>query len=151
MHEPSKEEWLAIGRRPGKSQTICDILEEKVKKMREPSDDEINKTIAEFMGYHLVDDPDWYIDNPSKLPYHAINDEIDYINKYTFSLDALIAPVEKLCIGKDLHFMIENIPATELWIVFEVNGTDERGTYHRYKSPARALSLAVYKVIKECE
>jgi len=60
------------------------------------SDLEVNKIIAEFMGYHLVSDEEWHNENPGKLLYHAVDDQTDYIDRYTKSLDALVPVWGKL-------------------------------------------------------
>ena len=102
--------------------------------MTNPTDEQINKRIAEFMGRELVKRGSyWFLVNQVE------STELDYV--YTISLDALVPVVEKLnrkiladydeC-GKDWCFRFY-----------------KPSTYGANKSPARALAEAIYYVLEE--
>lgn len=101
--------------------------------MSEPSDEQINKRIAEFMGH-----PDECFCYP--CPSCGMGDNLV---DFTKSLDALIPVVEKLGWG------------VELWHRSHGKNCD-RNTWvacykkeHEDKSPARALAMAIFSVLEE--
>lgn len=55
---------------------------------------EINKTIAEYMRLTIIDEYDEAF--PNRLYYHAEDNQVDWIDCYTKSLDALVPVIEKL-------------------------------------------------------
>lgn len=102
--------------------------------MREPSDEEINKTIAEFM--EVV-----FEDNNGVIP--SING-FKMIVDYTKSIDALIPVVGKLPIHE--FSLWKNVNGW--WTEFNVENGVGIINGQLDKSPSRALALAIYHVIK---
>ena len=96
------------------------------------SDEEINKTIAEFMEYS-----DKTLKHIESGEYHLV----DWHDPFTESLDALVPVVEKL--GKPISLNYETSQCE--WFVSDLR----IGYLSNKKSPAKALALACYKVIKE--
>lgn len=97
--------------------------------MTEPRDEDINKTIAEFMGW--IDIGPWYCDNKKE----------EYFNP-TESLDALIPVVDKL----DLDTLQINRFGGNWMILIEKE--DQFDTETDHESFSRALALACYEVLK---
>lgn len=113
------------------------------------SDEEINKTIAEFMGWNVNS---WDEYNKELYGFWDDPQDEDVLTdcSYTSSLDALVPVVEKLKSSKFKFsidfYMIEGHRAT----TWNYSGYEKMSELFD-ESPARALSLAVYKVIKERE
>lgn len=95
------------------------------------TDEEINRTIAEFM--------DWSersIELISKGDFHLV----DWQDPFTESLDALVPVVEKI----NLNFQLNRFKNKDYRaILFSNNG--EKYSYD--ESPSRALALAICEVI----
>lgn len=139
--------------------------------MNEPSDEMINARIAQFMGYmfpgygHFKEamradyyfckdefrrDPKMYskadldstgLDRCIKYGYGVRVGEL----KYTSSIDSLVPVVEKLGVNIGLGFST----ITRSWFCYyTVNNTKFPIDG---KSPARALALAVYRILEEME
>jgi len=99
--------------------------------MTQPTDTQIEQAIFKFMGN---DCPYVYDEHGEMVP-------IDY----THSLDALVPVVEKL----RLMLNVTYLPDAKVWISH--NSGNICNDDHEDPSPSRALSLAIYQVIKEQE
>ena len=108
--------------------------------MKEPTDEEINKTLAEFK----------YPNSKIEVFKSIIKvDGLTISNLYTESLDALVPVVERLFTNYKHEFI--SYCKKGLWEVdFHFRGMDCIKTF-KNKSPSRALALACYYVIKEME
>ncbi len=103
------------------------------KKRLRMTDDDIDKTIAKFMGWHEVEGL-WYCgDSSNCYTSHPI---------FNQSLDALIPVVEKL---KEM-MNITYLPNIGTWISH--NSGSLVNNDHEDKSPSRALAAACCEVIK---
>ena len=95
--------------------------------MNNPSDEEINKTLAEFMDTRAI-------------PFYDGCDGTELIiDDYTNSLDALVPIVEKV------YTLVGNREMLEVFtfVIFKA--------FLNKESPSKALALACYKVVKERE
>lgn len=102
------------------------------------NDEEINKTIAEFMGFsmdHKIRD--------SYMPCNPMQPfDVELSPDYTTSLDALVPVVEKL---NSLSYFWYKPDSNDPYWEADISGCELN---HIDKSPARALALAIYEVIK---
>ena len=96
--------------------------------MTQPTDLQINTRIAEYMGTR-------------EIQMYPVS---EFCPDYTESFDALIPVVEKL--GLDDSVFSYNKRKGN-WLVAIVNHSTNFQINHVDKSPARALSLAIYEVI----
>ena len=110
--------------------------------MTQPTNEAINQTLAEFMGFKAIQ-------YDSGMTYIHIKDPVVHIRvfNYTSSLDACIPVVEKLLLND----------IAELSLFWNRNGSWAE-TYHMKDqkhisigmfAPSLALSTALYHVIKE--
>jgi hypothetical protein len=106
------------------------------------SEEEINKTIAEYMGWKFAD----IIDGHANL--WKCGDDIFISRHFTQSLDALVPVIEKLDKEIWLQFKRHNVKNYHLIAV----GTKENvhfETAGNFKDASLALAIACAKVIKE--
>ena len=124
--------------------------------MKEPTDGQINRKIAEFMGNDLIV---LYLDNKGTpaLTVDTINYAREYIlhgghpTMYTESLDVLIPVVEKLREDLNKYWEGFGVDSNGLYVMAIVNGIyigDPDEIIARHKSPSQALARAIYEVIK---
>jgi len=111
------------------------VLKSGVNVSGEPSNDEINKAIAEFMGYTNIREGNLVMlgDAGDMLGLILVN--------YTESLDALIPVVEK----QNNPITLTYDPENNLWVTMDLR----IGWLAENKSPSRALAMACYQLIKE--
>ena len=123
----------------------------------DPRDDEINRTIAEYMGLSPGRISSKIMDMSKPLEGLSW-----FLTPYTQSLDACILVIEKLLKEKPgsiwLNFSTASMSLADITIYNMVpkheQPEEEWGdnTWDvKDKSPSRALSLAIYHVIKEME
>ena len=135
--------------------------------MKDVSDEEINKTIAEFMERIWYAE---YLDLKNKLKGSG-ELTIDHIKltrltcfyhdwrPYTTSLDSLIPVIEKLNVPMSFYYNTNEIEEEKYQAAIDASSkqcpTCERHSWEygrgQDKSPSRALALACYHVIKEME
>lgn len=110
--------------------------------------DDINKTIAEYMGWGVRDytnmgmeplfeiEKEWFLDNM-----------VQYCQpSYTYSLDALIPVVDKL----GSYDIIIGLPINNLWGVnLECYDSNDVAFSEAEKTPSLALATALAKAITE--
>lgn len=99
---------------------------------------EINKTIAEYMGEKFID-----FDPSHGMAIGFVGGGWEWEKPYTTSLDACISAVVKLGVARYEFFWLP-----DGWVV-EVGVNKLDNVEERAKSPALALSAALAKAIKE--
>lgn len=119
--------------------------------MSEPSDEMVNARIAEFDGWKKYGVHGWAKDQGHYSPgdWKALEYEEEPPD-YTTSLDALVAPIEKLW-DEHKYLCMYQFKQTLWYAEVRVKDTiypDDKNWFED-KSPARALALAVYKVLEE--
>jgi len=104
--------------------------------MTKPTEEEINKKIAEFMGFEEVQVFSHYMTGFSEYIGRVIT--IDYL--YTESLDTLVLVAETL-----------NIPLMKISLNMRLNGDwicNFQDWQTEESSPSKALARAIYEAIK---
>lgn len=111
--------------------------------MSEPSEDEINETIAKFMGHKDVE----FIQD--QMFYKAICHTKHNRAKYTESLDALIPVIEKLEEDINIDYCFDNEEWTAGVMPMNESDLEYLECVHQDKTPSQALARACYEIIKE--
>lgn len=117
--------------------------------MEKPTDEQINKRIAEFMDVI-------YFEDSKMLDAGRVGSSIDpsayYLrDPYTKSMDALIPVVGKIMLKEKDHGWVDFEFTPKTWegdMIYIVYSYDKKINVCE-KSPSRALALAIYKVLEE--
>lgn len=124
--------------------------------MYKPSNEEINRVIAEFMGLECTNGQPWYPDYEED--YEGNQEAVQVaVQPYTESLDALVTVVEKLAPVWvfELSFPCKfNYSGVTYWRLSDCGTTylpQNTQSEVQSQSPSKALAKAIYEVIKEGE